>query len=124
VVLVGEGRAEEGHDPVAHDLIDRPFVPMDGLHHQFENGIEELARLLGISVGEQFHRALQVGEQDCYLLAFSFEGALGGEDLLGEVVGGVRLRGTEFRLRGGGCRTQRPAAATAELLATLVQETA
>jgi hypothetical protein len=33
VILMGEGRAEEGHDPVAHDLIDRPLEAVDGLHH-------------------------------------------------------------------------------------------
>jgi hypothetical protein len=32
-------------------------------------GVEELARLLGIAVGEQLHRALEISEEDRHLLA-------------------------------------------------------
>ena len=91
VVLVGERRAEERHDPVAHDLVDRALVAVDGLHHPLEHRVEELPRLLGVAVGEQLHRALQVGEEHGDLLALAFEGGLRGEDLLGEVLGGVGL---------------------------------
>ena len=92
MVLVGERRAEERHDPVAHHLVDGALVAVDGLHHVLEDGVEELARLLGIAVGEQLHRALEVGEEHGDLLALALQGGLGGEDLLGEVLGGVRLR--------------------------------
>ncbi len=98
VVLVGERRAEERHDPVAHDLVDGALVAVDGLHHALEHGVEELARLLGIAVGEQLHRALEVGEEHGDLLALALQGGLGGEDLLGEVLGGVGLRRGEPRL--------------------------
>jgi hypothetical protein len=93
VILVGQRRPEERHDAIAHDLIDRAFVAVDRLHHPLEHGIEELARLLRVAVGEQLHRALEVGEEDGDLLALAFESALGGQNLLGEVLGGVRLRG-------------------------------
>ena len=63
-----------------------------------EDGVEELARLLGVAVGEQLHRALEVGEEDRHLLALAFERGLGGEDLLGEVLGGIGLRGGELGL--------------------------
>ena len=63
VIFMGARRAEEGHDAVAHDLVDRALVAVDGLHHAFEDGIEELARLLGIAVGEE----------DRDLLALAFE---------------------------------------------------
>jgi len=92
VIFMGERRAEERHDPVAHDLVDRAFVAVDGLHHPFEDGIENLARLLGVAVGEQLHGALEVGKEDCHLLALAFEGRLRVEDAFGEVLGGVRLR--------------------------------
>jgi hypothetical protein len=91
VVLVGQGRAEERHDPVAHHLVHRAFVAVDGLHHPLEDGVEELARLLRITVGEQLHRALEVGEEDGDLLALAFQSGLGGEDFLGQVLGGVML---------------------------------
>ena len=71
VVLVGERRAEERHDPVAHHLVDGALVAVDGLHHPLEDGVEELARLLGVAVGEQLHRALEVGEEHRDLLALA-----------------------------------------------------
>ena len=76
VVLVGERRAEEGHDAVAHHLVDGAFVAVDGLHHSLEHRVEELARLLGIAVGEQLHGALEVGEEHGDLLALAFQSRL------------------------------------------------
>jgi hypothetical protein len=99
MVLVGEGRAEERHDPVAHHLVHRALVAVDRLHHVLEDGIEELSRLFGITVGEQLHGALEIGEEDGDLLALAFQSGLGGEDLLGQVLGGVGIRGGKFRCR-------------------------
>ena len=76
VILVGNRRAEECHDPVAHDLVHRALVPVYRFHHPFENRVEKLPRLLGIAVGEQLHRALQVGEEYGDLLALAFQGGL------------------------------------------------
>jgi hypothetical protein len=59
---------------------------MNGLHHSLEHGVEDLASLFGITVGEQLHRALEVGEENCDLLALAFESALRREDLFGEVL--------------------------------------
>jgi hypothetical protein len=125
MVLVGERRPEESHDPVAHDLVYRAFVAVDGLHHALEDGVQELAGLLWVAVGEQFHRALQVGEEDRDLLALAFEGCLRGEDPLGEVFGRVGVRGGgREAARGwrGGAETS--PAASAELVARLVREAA
>jgi hypothetical protein len=92
VILVGQRRPEQRHDPVAHHLVDGALVAVDGLHHAFEHRVEELPRLLGIAVGQQLHRALQVGKQHGDLFALAFEGRLGCEDALGEMLGGVGLR--------------------------------
>ena len=46
--------------------------------------------LFGIEAADQFHRVFEVGEQHRDLLALAFEGALGGEDFLGQV-GGYRV---------------------------------
>ena len=73
VILVGDRRAEERHDAVAHHLVHRALVAVDGLHHPLEDGVEELARLLGVAVGEQLHGALEVGEEDGDLLALALE---------------------------------------------------
>ena len=98
VVLVGERRAEERHDPVAHHLIHRAFVAVDRLHHALQHGVEDLARLLRIAVGEELHRALEVGEEDGDLLALALEGGLGREDPLGQVLRGVGLGRGKTRL--------------------------
>ncbi len=100
VILVGERRAEQRHDPVAHHLVHRAFVAMDGLHHVLEDGVEDLARLLGIAFSEELHRALEIGEQHRHLLALAFEGSLGGEDLLGKVLRRVGLGRGEAHLPG------------------------
>jgi hypothetical protein len=76
MVLVGERRAEQRHDPVAHDLVDGALVAMHSFHHPLEDGVEEFPRLLGIAIGKQLHRALQIGEGDGDLLALAFQGAL------------------------------------------------
>src|SRR5262249_3148732 len=88
-VLAGNGSAEKRHDPVAHDLIDRPLISVNGLHHPLEHRVENLARLLRVTVSEKLHRALEIGEEHSDLLALAFEGTLGSEDLLGEVPWGV-----------------------------------
>jgi len=91
VVLVRQRRAEQRHDAVAHDLVDGALVAVNGLHHVLKHGIEQLARLLRVTVGEQLHRALQIGEEDRDLLPLALESCLGGQDPLGEVLGGIRL---------------------------------
>ena len=85
VILVGERRAEEGHDAVAHHLVHRALVAVDGVHHVFEEGIEQLLRLLGIAVGEQLHRALEVGEEDGDVLALAVSDRTAGAQELGQL---------------------------------------
>jgi hypothetical protein len=93
VVLVGERRTEERHDAVAHHLVNGAFRPVDGPHHQLQDGIEDLACVLGITVGQQLHRVLHVGKENCDLLALAFQSSLRREDTLGEVPGSVGLGG-------------------------------
>ena len=92
VVLVRQRRPKQRHDAIAHDLVDRPFITVHGRHHALEHGVQQLSGLFGVAVGEQLHGALQVGEQDGDLLALAFEGALGGQDFLGQMIRGVAQR--------------------------------
>jgi hypothetical protein len=46
----------------------------------------------GSAVGQDFHGALEIGEEHSDLLALAFEGGLGRKDLLGEVRGSVGSR--------------------------------
>ena len=45
VVLVGQRRAEQRHDAVAHDLVDGALVAVDGLHHPLEDRVEQACAL-------------------------------------------------------------------------------
>src|SRR5215468_7598670 len=81
MVLVGDGRAEERHDAVAHDLVHRALEAVDRLHHSLEHGIEDLPRLLGIAIGEEY----------CHLLALALERSPGEENAFGEMLRGVGL---------------------------------
>ena len=62
--------------PSPMTLVDRPFVAVDGLHHVLEDGVQELARILGVAVREELHRALEVSEEHSNLLALAFQGGL------------------------------------------------
>ena len=91
MILVGDRRAEEGHDPVAHDPVHGALVAVDRLNHAFEHRVEELLRVLGVAVSKQLHRTLDVGEQHGDLLALALEGCPGGQDLVGKVLRRVTL---------------------------------
>jgi hypothetical protein len=91
MILVGDRRAEEGHDAVAHNPVHGPLVALDRLDHAFEHGIEELLRLLGVAVSNQVHRTLDVGEQHGDQLALTLKSCSGIEDLVGKVPGRIIL---------------------------------
>jgi hypothetical protein len=116
VVLVGDRRAEQGHDPVTHHLVDGALVTVDGFHHPLEHWIEELPGLLGVSVGEELHGALEVGEEDSDLLALALEGGLRGENPFGQVFRRINLWRGEPRL-GVIANGERRCALPAELVA-------
>ena len=52
-------------------MTGRYGVAVDGLHHAFEHRVEQFARLLGVAVSEQLHRAFEVGEEYGDLLALA-----------------------------------------------------
>jgi hypothetical protein len=51
MVFMRNGGAEQGHDAIPHDLVDRAFVAVDGRHHAFQDRIKELPGFLRIPVG-------------------------------------------------------------------------
>jgi hypothetical protein len=87
MVLVGQRRPEQRHDPVAHHLVHRALVAPDGFHHALEDRVEELAGVFGIAVGEQLHRPLQIGKEHGDLLPLALQRARRREDALGDVRG-------------------------------------
>ena len=87
MILEGERRAKEGHDPVAHNPVHGAFIAVHRLDHALEHGVEEeLLRRLGVAVSKQLHRTLDIGEQHGDLLALTFEGRPRGQDLFGKVL--------------------------------------
>src|SRR5207302_119107 len=46
VVLMGQWRAEQRHDSVAHNLVHAALVAVDSLHHVLEDEVEKLLGLL------------------------------------------------------------------------------
>jgi hypothetical protein len=74
MILDGERRAKEGHNPVAHNPVHGTLIAVHRLDHAFEHGVEE-ERLcgLGVAVGEELHRTLDIGEQHGDLLPLPFE---------------------------------------------------
>ena len=99
MIFMGQRRPKQGHDAVAHHLIDRPLVAVHRLHHQRQDRVEELTGLLGVAVGQQLHRALEVSEQDGDLLALAFQAQTGLQDFFGQMGGGIRQR-RPLRIRG------------------------
>ena len=82
-----------------------------------QGGVQELLGGLRVEILDELGRVFDVGEQHRDLLAFAFQGAAGGQDLLGEIRWGVGqrrpamvwswcgLRGQRVRR----CRQSRPA---------------
>jgi hypothetical protein len=95
MIFMGDRRAKQRHNPIAHDLVHGAFIAMHGRHHAFQHRVENRPGVFGVALGQQLHRAFEVGEQHGHLLALAFEGGAGGEDLVGQVwwrVGERRLR--------------------------------
>ena len=102
MIFVRQRGAEQGHDAVAHHLVDGALVVVDRFHHALEHRIQELARLLRVAIGQQLHRAFEVREQHGHLLALALQRSARGQDLLGEMLWGVFLRKGRFVSSEGG----------------------
>ena len=109
VILVGDRRAEHGHDTVAQQLADRAFVAVHAAHHRLYRRIEDMTGRLGIEARHQLERALDVGKQHRDELALALQRAAAGPDdfreMLGRMVG--QLDGIFRRERTGWPATQR-----------------
>jgi hypothetical protein len=116
MIFMGNGRAEQGHNPVAHHLVHRALEAVHGVHHQLNNRVQELLRGLGIEPLDQPGGVLEVGEEDGDLLALAFQSSFGGEDFLGQIARGVAQRGWgRHSRRRWGLRRERGAALRTEL---------
>src|SRR5215813_2107276 len=110
MVLVGERRSEESHDPVAHHLAHRALKTVHGLHHELQDRIEYQAGLLGIAASEELHGIFEIGEEHCDLFVLALECGPAREDALRKMPGRVRVGRNRLRYR----RAQRRPALVAE----------
>ena len=104
MIFMSDRSAEQRHDAVPHDLVDRALVAVNRIHHQLEDRVKDLPGLLGVLVGEQLHRPFEVREQHGDQLAFSLKRRFGCQDLFGEVPRGVAIRRPRRNPRSGGNR--------------------
>ncbi len=91
VVLEGNGRAEERHEPVAEKLVHGALVPVHSLGHQPERAVEQLVHPLRVEPLGKPRGLGDVHEEHRDLLALALQRAFGGEDLLGQVLRSVGL---------------------------------
>jgi hypothetical protein len=89
VVLVGNRRTKQRHDPIARVLVDGALETVDAVRQDLEEAIQDPVPLLGVHLLGELDGALHVGEEHRHLLALALEGGLRTEDLVGQVVGGV-----------------------------------
>src|SRR5262249_33165047 len=82
--------------------VDGALVLMDRLDHALEDAVQEAARILWITVGEELHRALGVREKHRDLLALALQRLPTRQDAVREVRGRVRAWRAEAGGRRGG----------------------
>ena len=124
MVLMGEWGAEEGHDAIAGELVDRPLVLVDLIHEDLEASVHDPVDLLGVELLGDGSEVCHVGKEDGDELALAFDGAPGGENLLGEELGGVGLWVGVIEESSGLGGSEGLAATTAELIIGEILETA
>src|SRR4029077_11562147 len=93
VVLVGDWGAEEGHEAVAEELVDRALVAVHLGEGECEEAVDDPVIFVGAGLRRQLGRADDVAEEDAHLFPFALDRAADGEDLITEMAGRVGRRG-------------------------------
>jgi hypothetical protein len=99
---MGNGGPEQGHDAVTGVLVDGPLIAMHLLGQDRETPIHNGVDILRVKACGEGAEAGHVGEEHGDLLAFAFQGAAGGENLLGQIGGCVGARRRHGCLGGQG----------------------
>jgi hypothetical protein len=89
VVFVGYGRTEKGHQTIAQELVDCPFVPVDFVHNEAQTPVHDLVNRLGIEVPKHSGGIGHIREHNGDDFAFTLDGTARGENLVGKVLGRV-----------------------------------
>ncbi len=89
VIFMGDGRPEQGHDPVAPELADRALEAVDFIHQDPAAAVHDPVDVLRVELLRDGREPGHVGEHDRHQLALPFQGTARGQDLIGQVFGGV-----------------------------------
>ena len=89
VVFVGQGGPKQGHNAIAHHLVDGALKAVPRVHHAVQRRVEELLGGFRVETANQFGGIFQVGKQHGHLFALAFQRAAGRENFLREIGGGV-----------------------------------
>src|SRR4029079_15883771 len=93
VVLVGDRGAEEGHEAVAEELVDRALIALDLGGGAGQEAIDDPVIFLRASLRRQLGRADDVAEENAHLLSFALDRAADRENLLTQMARRVGRRG-------------------------------
>jgi hypothetical protein len=91
MVFEGHGGPKKSHQAVSQELIHRPLIAMDGFSHQPQGLVHDLVHRFGIQTLGQPRRLHDVTEEDGHLFTLALQGAAGGQDLFGQISGGIGL---------------------------------
>src|SRR6185436_18900871 len=104
MILMRDGCAEQSHDAIAQELVDCALVAVDFLDHDLNRAPHAGMRVLRIQVLRLGRGPDDIHEQDCDLLALSFQRAPVVEYFFGQMLRGVILRSMGIRHRLGEAR--------------------
>jgi hypothetical protein len=94
VILEGDGRAEEGHDAVAEELVHGAVIAVDDVGDEPQDAVHQCVQRLRVQALGEAGGIGHVGEEHGDLLALVLQLASIAQDPLGEVARGVvALRG-------------------------------
>ena len=99
VILMGNGCTKQSHEAIAQELVDGALVAVHPVQRQLKKAIEQGVHGLWPNALGQGSGVGQITEEHRHLLALPCQGAVGGENLIGEVLGGVGERRPFLRPR-------------------------
>jgi hypothetical protein len=90
-IVVGDRGPEQCHYAIAGVLVDRALQAVHLGGDPREAAVDDLVHDLGVELLGHGREARHIGEKDGDLATLPFQGAPGREDLLGEMLRGIRL---------------------------------
>jgi hypothetical protein len=91
VVFMGYRCAEQGHHSISGELVDGAFIPVYLIHEDLEASVHDLVDFFGIELFGKGCKICRIRKKHGDQFTFTFNGASGSQDLIGQVFGGVGL---------------------------------